>query len=187
MKSGRIEYNSGVKAAAGTDTKLADLAAAQKTLAARFPFLNLAGLAALGQLAIRITAKDCSPTIFYKIDLSFQANGDVRTGYIEFRKNTQEKRLIVNWFYPGLPERQNLGATLFTLILLKGNACADWEIIVDIPSTTVFHQIQKMRGFSVRCDLYTRGDVHMKAPRLTAEETEAVEFYWASILKCPDF
>jgi len=164
-----------------------DMQIVSNALLPRFPFLNLAGLAHVKGLALKMdrwkTPHD--PGLFAHDFMVYHKEHEDQSGKILFFKKKGIADLLCTSIYPDLPRVGNLGVTLFTLMLLRGNTFAGKITRISRVNVHSIKMAKKMQGFDPRIDpwpdeLHT--DCVLKVPRLTPKQVSAVEWYWRRIL-----
>lgn len=169
------------------NTRGMSLDSVARELSVRFPFLNLKGLARVRGLNITIEtfrnlAEDGGKA--YEFHVRHWEQED-ESGRVLFLKGYPNSDLRCPSIYPHLPRDKNLGVTLFTMILLRGNTYADSTVWISRVNALSIKMANKMLGFDAkllpRADELHR-DVTLKVPRLKPKEVSAVEWYWRRIL-----
>jgi len=165
--------------------------AVNRILSKRFPNLNLTGLAALPYLLVTVEceAEKGRKEVVHRFSVFHGGQARGEEGFLRIWQGLERESVTVTSVFPKLPAGQGLGRTLFELILLRGNSFTGKEIMVVDINAASKKMVGEMAGFHLRTDKYSgEGDGEhwtIMAPKLSARELYAVEWYWINILHCP--
>jgi len=168
-----------------------NLEAVNRILSKRFPSLNLTGLAALPHLlvAVECEADNGRKSVLHHFSVFHGGQARGEEGFLRIWQGLERGSVTVTSVFPKLPTGQGLGQTLFELILLRGNSFTGKEIMVVDMNGASKMMVSRMDGFHPKGHRYFgEGDGEhwtIMAPKLSARELYAVEWYWVNVLHCP--
>ncbi len=157
----------------------------------KFIYLNLEGLADLKNLAVCIESEKSEKEdnlTYHDFIITYVEDEQRIDGNITLQENSKTKEITIANIFPNLPQKRNLGITMFWLVLVRGNILAGQNIKISAPNLYARGMLGKMSEFSPRIEtdrVDLKRIIFMTVPRLTDEQVQAVEWLWQNVLHCP--